>query len=99
MSNTVPNTVVTFMQSVTSEIINPIIGIIFAVALLYFLWGLMTFIFAAGDTSKMTEGKQHMLWGTIGMVVMISVGAILALGLATIGVSSSDLPDQLNSVR
>ncbi|MEK7107401.1 MAG: hypothetical protein AAB899_04425, partial [Patescibacteria group bacterium] len=35
--------------------------------------------FNLGEGGENTEGKQHMLWGLIGMLVMISVFGILAL--------------------
>lgn len=89
----VPSEVVTFIDAVTREIIDPIIGIIFAAAFVYFLWGLAMFIFNAEDQSKRTQYKSHMLWGVIGMVVMVSVFSLLAIGLRTFGVSQSDLPN------
>jgi uncharacterized membrane protein YbhN (UPF0104 family) len=95
MPNNVPPNVIAFIQAVTNEIINPIIGIIFAAALVYFLWGLAMFIFSADDSAKRTQYKQHMFWGLIGMVVMVSVFAILAVGLRTFGVQTNQLPNQL----
>jgi succinate dehydrogenase/fumarate reductase cytochrome b subunit len=92
-----PPTVVTFIQNVTSEIINPLIAVIFAAALVYFLWGLALFVTSAGDSAKRTQYKSHMLWGVIGMVVMVSVYAILAIGLRTFGITSADLPADLPS--
>jgi hypothetical protein len=86
MSNTVDPGVVAFMTKVTNAIINPIVGVIFALALVYFMWGLMVFVMGAGDESKRTTGKQHMLWGVIGMVIMVSVYAILQVGLSTFNV-------------
>jgi len=95
MDNSVPLGVQTFMAKVTTEILNPIIGIIFGAALLYFLWGLMVFILNGGDERKITEGKQHMLWGTIGMTIMVSVFAIIWVVLNTFNVGGNDLPDAL----
>ncbi|MBP9760381.1 MAG: hypothetical protein KBD24_03365 [Candidatus Pacebacteria bacterium] len=94
--NAVPEKVVEFVGAVNNAIINPIIGVIFALALVYFLWGLMMFIFNAGDESKVTEGKQHMLYGVIGMTVMVSVFAIIGVVLATFDVGADDLPSGIN---
>jgi hypothetical protein len=95
MPGTIPSDVVTLIHSITNEIINPIIGVIFAAALVYFLWGLMIFIINSGDSAKRAEGKQHIVWGLVGMVVMLSVFAILEIGLRTIGVSSTDVPNEI----
>ncbi len=95
MDNTVPPATVEFMTKVSDNIINPIIGVIFALALVYFLYGLLTFILNAGDESGRAAGKQHMVWGTIGMVVMVSVFAIIQMVLLTFGITGSDLPADL----
>ncbi len=84
-----------FIARVNDALINPLIALIFVAALLYFLWGLFMFISTAGEDTKRAEGKQHMLWGIIGMVIMVSVFAILRIGLNTFGVTNQDLPSQL----
>lgn len=90
-----------FIARVNDALINPLIALIFVAALLYFLWGLFMFISSTsvtndkGVTSTRAEGKQHMLWGIIGMVIMVSVFAILRIGLNTFGVTNQDLPSQL----
>jgi succinate dehydrogenase/fumarate reductase cytochrome b subunit len=90
--NTVPAEVVNFMTSFTNAIINPLLALIFAAALAYFLFGLMVFIFNAGEPAKRVEGKQHMLWGIIGMVVMVTVAGILEVLLNTFGVDENEVP-------
>jgi succinate dehydrogenase/fumarate reductase cytochrome b subunit len=92
MGNEVPPATVAFMTKVSDNIINPIIAVIFALALVYFLYGLLTFILNAGNESGRAIGKQHMVWGTIGMVVMVSVFAILQMVLLTFEIGGDDLP-------
>ncbi len=87
-----------FVARVNAAIVNPILALLFAAALLYFLWGGFVFIISAGNDQARAEGRQHMLWGVIGMVVMVSVFALLNIGLNTFGVNSADpqmLPQQL----
>lgn len=98
MDNTVPEPVITFMGKVMTELINPITGVIFAAALVYFLYGLMIFLFGAGEESVRTEGKRHMLWGVVGMLVMVSVFSILGLVLHTFGVEAENIPEPLGGV-
>jgi succinate dehydrogenase/fumarate reductase cytochrome b subunit len=92
---TVPPALVTFMDSVVDAFINPLLGLIFGAAFVYFLWGMMVFIMNQGNESKAQEGKQHMLWGVVGMVVMVSAFALIWLALATFGIGANDLPDGL----
>jgi hypothetical protein len=63
-------------------IIDPIIALLFGVGLLVFVFGVAEFFFefnVRGKESSKEAGKQHMLWGVIGMFVMVSAVAILQL--------------------
>jgi len=60
-------------------IIDPTILLVFTAGFLLFLWGLVVFIVNLGEGGENTDGKQHMLWGVIGMLVMVSVFGIIAL--------------------
>ena len=82
----VPAEVQAFMGRVVTEIINPIIGVLFALALFYFLFGLSVFILNAGDATKRTEAKSHMVWGLVGLAVMLSAYGLINMGRATIGI-------------
>lgn len=65
----------------TTYVIDPILLVLAAAGFLYFVWGLVIFLFALsqGDTSKAGEGKRHMIWGVVGMVIMFSVVGIIQL--------------------
>lgn len=75
-----------FVQRVNSAIINPLIGLLFTVAFILFLWGAVNFIFNSGDQDAQTKGKTHMLWGVLGMFIMVSVLGLLRILLNTFGV-------------
>jgi hypothetical protein len=62
-----------------------LIPIIIALALLAFLWGVFTFIRNADDEGKRAEGRQFMLWGIIGLAVMMSVWGLVQILTNTIG--------------
>ncbi len=82
----VPPALSQFMGKVAAEIINPAIGLIFAAALVYFLWGVFTFFLSVSADAKKTEGKSHMLWGIVGMAVMVAVYGLITLVRNTVGV-------------
>lgn len=67
------------MDKIKSEIIQPIIILLIAVAIGYFLFGLMEFVRNQDNETAQEEGKQHMLWGVIGVAIMFSVYGILHL--------------------
>lgn len=85
----VPEPVVTFVGKVNRIFINPLIILLFAAALGYFVYGVFEFIAGADQAEDRETGKSHMLWGIIGMFVMFSVFAILRLIENTLGVTST----------
>jgi len=54
-------------------ILNIVIYIMFALLIIYFIWGVIQYVSAGGDEEKLKAGKQHMIWGIVGIAV---VGAI-----------------------
>ncbi len=79
--------VASFMERVFQVLLQPFIGLLFTIALVMFLYGMMRSL-GSGDKSSedATKGRQHMLWGILGMFVMISVFGIMRLILSTLGI-------------
>ena len=69
----------TLVNNLTRVIVNPLILLLFSAGLLVFFWGVIEFLLAlnAGAESSKEDGKKHMLWGLIGMFVMVSAYAIV----------------------
>lgn len=57
---------------VTDSILMGIIKLIFTLAVLFFVWGVMKFIRDADNPTKREEGRQFIIWGIIGLFVMAS---------------------------
>lgn len=72
------------LQKLVEIIVNPIIKLAFAAALLYFLWGVVEFIKNSDSESDREKGKLHMLWGVIGMAIMVGVNGIIGIIQGTI---------------
>ena len=79
-------------------IVNPIIILMFSFALVGFLWGVRGYIDNADDHEARTKGAQHMLWGIIGMMIMISTFAIMRLILQSFGLYSGDTKTAVEKV-
>ena len=75
------------VQKINQFILNPLIGFLFALAFVFFLWGIAEFNFRADIESERERGKQHMIWGLIGMFVMFAAFTIIRIIANTIGVS------------
>lgn len=61
------------------DIINNIlIPAVFALAFLFFIWGVFRYVVAGNEESR-AEGQRIMLWGVIGLFVMVSVWGLVNL--------------------
>ena len=78
------------LKSLTASIVTlvntSVIPLIYALALVVFLIGMVRYFFIQQGEEGREKGKQFMLWGIIGFVVMFSVWGIVNLLLATFGV-------------
>jgi hypothetical protein len=81
------SSVTEFVGRVNAALINPLIGFLFAAALALFTWGIVQFLTNAENEEARATGKRHMLWGIIGMFIMVSVFGILRVVTSTFGVS------------
>ncbi len=75
-----------FISKINTLIVNPTIKLLFAGAVLFFLWGVFKYVKGADDESARSEGAQHMLWGIIGMFIMVAVFGIMKIILRTFGI-------------
>jgi len=80
--------VVTLMKSINRVIINPLIVLLFALAVVYFIYGLTRYLLSPDNEEVRKSSKSHMLWGIVGMFIMISVFGILSIIMNTIGVEN-----------
>lgn len=77
----------TFLVNLSVEVINPIIKVLFALAIVYFLYGVAKFLMNQEDEESRTSGKKHMLWGIVGIFIMMAVWGIMNLVIATLNIS------------
>jgi hypothetical protein len=75
----------TLIQSILTNIVNPLVALMVGVAVVVFLWGVFDFIRNAESPEKRKEGGMHMLFGAIGLFVMVTAYGILNLILGSIG--------------
>lgn len=77
----------TLIYRMSTQIINPIIMFMMALAILVFVWGVVEFLMnqGGGEEKSIASGKQHILWGLIGLVIMVGVFGIMRLIVNTFG--------------
>lgn len=90
MLNVAYASVDSFVYKINSLILNPLIVFLFALALLYFLYGVFQFIANAESEEARTKGKTHIIWGVIGIVIMMGVYGVLNLIIKTFNIQGID---------
>jgi len=77
-----------FGAQLLSFINDVLVPLIFAVALVLFIWGIYLFlIYSGGDGESRKTGRSYMLWGILAFVIMVSVWGITNLVASGLGFS------------
>ena len=82
-----------FIGNVDRLIVNPLITLMFAVAVVIFLYGMLEFLLESQSGEKKTSGKSHMLWGIVGITIMLAVWTLLGIVLRTFHIEGIE-PEQ-----
>ncbi len=71
-------TIKQIIEKITTQIINPTIYLLFGVATIVFVYGIVLYIISAGQ-GKTETGKKIMLGGIVGLFVMASAYGIVKI--------------------
>jgi hypothetical protein len=74
------------IQRINTNIINPGIMLLLAVAVVIFIWGVVSFFQNIDNAEERAQGIRHMIYGIIGIVIMVSVKGIIVIIKNFIGV-------------
>lgn len=69
-------------------ILKPIVPFLIGIAVVLFVYGVVTLIFSEGG-DKREEGKKFMMWGIIGLAVMLSVWGLVAILQGTFNLNNT----------
>lgn len=75
------------LARIEDAILYPIMSLLMGAALLLFVWGAYQYLYGSLDGEQRAEGRKHMLWGIIGLTVMVSALGLLRLAAGTFGVT------------
>lgn len=85
-------TVSTFKELVNNvfigNILQPLVPLLIGLAVVVFIYGVLILMLSEGGEKK-EEGKQYMLWGIIGIFVMVSLWGLVAVLTSTFNLSTS----------
>lgn len=76
-----------FVDKLNDIILFPLIALLSGIAFLVFIYGCVVYIFNAENETARTEGKKHILYGIIGLVIMISAYGLLTIATGTFGLN------------
>lgn len=65
-----------------------ILPLIFSIGFIVFMYGVIRYVIA-GDSKEKEEGKKFLMWGLIGLFVMVSIWGIVGLVSNTLGLENT----------
>jgi len=83
-----PDNVNDALRILNKYIFNPIIMLLFLAAIIYFIYGLIVFMQESRSSDGRQTGAKHIMYGLIGLLIMISVYFILGVIMDTFGVNN-----------
>lgn len=65
-----------------------VVPVIFSFTFAVFIWGVIKYFFLhSGEETKRAEGREFVLWGLVGMLILFSVWGFVNLLLSTLGIA------------
>ena len=80
-------------------IVNPIIRILFALAFIIFVWGIIEYTLKKDSADAKIKGRDHIMWGLVGLAIMTSVFYILKVLTATLGIDEVQINENTNTIN
>lgn len=85
----------TDLFDLVTSLMNSAIPLIFGLAFLYFIWGLVKYVYAGGDEKARKEGTNMIIWGVVIIFVMLSVWGLVNVLKNTLNLSGTTAPTEL----
>ncbi len=77
------------LQRIIDYIIDPALRVVFTLGLFLFIWGIVEFLWGVKDGKNTEQGKNHIIYGLLGMLIMVSVYGIIALIVNSFGLNTA----------
>ena len=71
-----------------SKLLNMVVPILMVIAVIIFIWGVIMFV-VAGDEEAKTAGRDKMIYGIIGLVVIVAMWGLVRIVVSTFGLNPS----------
>lgn len=79
------------------NIFSWLIPLAITLGVFYFIWGVIQYIGGSSEEAK-SEGRNRMIWGIIGLFVVVSIWGLVGIIGNTFGVQQGGGPDNIPTV-
>jgi len=69
-----------------SDLLNFVVPILISLAVIYFIWGVATYVIT-GDEEAKKAGRDRIIFGIIGLLVIVTVWGLVRIVANTFGIS------------
>jgi len=70
------------------DILNVVVPILIALGVVYFIWGVITYVIASDEEAKQS-GRNRIIFGIIGLAVIIGLWGLVRILTGTFGVENT----------
>jgi len=78
-----------YAGDIKSIINSVLVPVLIAIAFIVFIWGVYKyFILGAAEEKSREEGRQFVMWGIIGFVIILSIWSLVTILASTVGLST-----------
>lgn len=82
------NAGISFAICRVGEILNSIIPILIVLGVVYFVWGVITYMIGADEEAK-KKGRDKVIYGIIGLVVIVGMWGLVRIVANTFGLNNN----------
>lgn len=80
-----------------AEILNAILPVLIALGVVYFVWGVVTYVISSDEEAK-KAGRDRIIFGIIGLAVIIGLWGLVKILGNTFGLNQNSTPIQYPTV-
>ena len=78
--------------SKVKDVLLKVVSLLIIVGTVVFMWGIIRYISAGDDETKVEEGRNLIIFGLIGLAVMVSVWGLVKIIADTFGIGGESIP-------
>lgn len=71
------------------NILNAIVPVLIALGVVFFVWGVIVYVVSSDEEAK-KKGRDRMIWGIIGLAVIVALWGLVNILTNTFGVSGTN---------